>query len=344
MKRLLIVKLSSFGDVLHALPVVQSIKADLPELFIGWAVRDRCAGLVTDAEFIDIVHILPSKPNLFDFNMLRKELRAERYDTAFDMQGLFSSGLVAAASGAPRRVGLNRNREFNKLFLTEPSVEGRKPGEHAVDVLRGFRSASGLGLASESSKAEHLGSKSQEWWNRFDFSDHSRRLVVLNVGASTIYKRWPREHWTDLGESLLRLGCKIILTAGVTEQEDSTVIERQLDDPTNVINLGGKTTADQLATVLRNADLVISGDTGPMHLAAAVTTPTIALFGPTDPRLTGPYGSEHRVIWKKLSCSPCFRHPTCDGRVDCLKAISAEEVAAMAADMLPLNLLTGVTS
>jgi lipopolysaccharide heptosyltransferase I len=325
-KRLLIVKLSSIGDVLHALPVVKSIKKELPDLFIGWVVRQRCADLVQDAEFLDVVHVIPDKPNVADLIRLRKVLHAERYDTAFDMQGLFLSGLVAALSGAPRRIGLNRNREQNALFLTDPSVEGNKPLTHAVDVLLGFRQAAGLGPIGELPELTHLGTNSEQWLTGLALRSQLGDLVVLNVGASTVYKRWPVDNWIDLSNDLNNIGCQVVLTSGPSEKDDADTIEKCILKKELTTNLGGMTTQTQLAALLSHCDLVVTGDTGPMHLAAASGTPVVALFGPTDPRLTGPYGASHKVIWKQLPCSPCFRHPTCGGRVDCLKAISVTEV------------------
>jgi heptosyltransferase-1 len=327
-KRLLIVKLSSLGDVLHALPVVKSIKQELPDLFVGWVVRERCAGLVKGSEFVDKVYVIPNKPSILDLLDLSKDLRAGRYDTAFDMQGLFLSGLIALLSGASKRVGLNRNREMNVLFLSDANIEGKLPLTHAVDVQLGFRKAAGLVASTSIPVLDHLGQESRSWIDGLEEAFGSQRVVLLNVGASTVFKRWPNESWIEVGKALVIQGYHLILTAGQTETHDSEIIERGIDAGKAVSNLGGKTTMDQLAAILKRADLVISGDTGPMHLAASVGTPTIALFGPTDPRLTGPYGSKHSIIWKQLSCSPCFRHPTCNGRVDCLKSITVEDVLA----------------
>jgi len=334
LKRLLIVKLSSIGDVLHALPVVKSIKHDLPDLEIGWVVRERCASLLAGVEFVDHVHVIKNKPGLKDLLNLSNELKGIQYDTVFDMQGLLLSGVVTVLSGASRRVGLNRNREFNKAFLTEANVEGRAPLKHAIDVQLGFRASAGLLPISELPALTHLGRKSQEWLDSFEAKFDASKVIVLNVGASTIYKRWPNEYWVELANQLIRLGFQTVLTAGPSETADADAIEAAIGSKERLINLGGKTTSDQLAAILGRSDLVVTGDTGPMHLAASMGTPTVALFGPTDPRLTGPYGSNHKVIWKQLSCSPCFRHPTCNGRVDCLKAITAGDVLSAIQSLL----------
>ena len=338
MKKLLIVKLSSIGDVLHALPIVKSIKDDLPDLSVGWVVRQRCAGLLNGCPFIDRVFVIKDRPGLADLIVLRSKLCAEGYDTAFDMQGLLLSGIVTALSGAKRRVGLNRNREMNTLFLTDSTVEGKKK-RHAIDILLGFREKAGLQQKADIPAVSFLGGSSEDWWTGYCSADLPG--IVLNVGASTVYKRWPPARWAEVGRLLIGNGYRIAITAGPSETADADLIAGLLDSPTNVVNLAGKTTQDQLAAVFKAAKLVISGDTGPLHLAVTVGTPTVALFGPTDPGLTGPYGANHTVIWKHIECSPCFRHPTCNARVDCLKAITAEEVAQAAFKILAHNTFAG---
>jgi ADP-heptose:LPS heptosyltransferase len=169
----------------------------------------------------------------------------------------------------------------------------------------------------------------------FDVVNKLRRnTITLNVGASTIYKRWPNERWISLGNALLREGFNVALTAGPNEARDAEEIASGLGHRDGLVNLAGKTSQSELALVFKRSLLVISGDTGPLHLAVSVGTRTIALFGPTDPSLTGPYGSGNQVIWKHIDCSPCFRHPTCNGRVDCLRAIDSDEVISVARQML----------
>jgi lipopolysaccharide heptosyltransferase I len=334
MNRLLIVKLSSLGDVLHALPVVKSIKQGLPHLSIGWVIRERCAGLLLGNDFLDDVYVIPNKPSIKALWKLRQTLRRKKYDTAFDMQGLLLSGVITALSGAPRRVGLNRNREMNAVFLSEPTIEGKLPLTHAVDVQLGFRGAAGLPPIDELPEVTYLAVREADWLQTVKSRFNDEKIVVLNVGASTIYKRWPNQRWIELANALTEQHFHVVLTAGPTEADDADRIAAEITRKALLTNLGGITNSDQLATILRHSNLVITGDTGPLHMAASVGTPTIALFGPTDPRLTGPYGKQHKVIWKQLSCSPCFRHPTCNGRVDCLTSISADEVLESAVQSL----------
>ena len=324
-KRLLIVKLSSIGDVIHALPIVRSLKEQRPDMTLGWVVKKRCADLLRGNPNIDRLFIVPDRPQASDLLRLSGELRRENYDVALDMQGLMMSGLITRLSGAPRRIGLDRNREGNSFFLTDAVVPGRDPMRHAMDILNGFTTELGLLPARLDRREDYLADSETE------FADSvlcrlPKPLIALNVGASTLYKRWPRPHWIEAARALTAAGFGLALLAGPSETDDSSAVEEALNMPEHIINLGGRTTLRGLASVLARCDLLVTGDTGPMHLAAAVGTPTVALFGPTNPERTGPYGSAHAVLWKQIACSPCYRHPTCQGRVDCLRLITPGEV------------------
>jgi lipopolysaccharide heptosyltransferase II len=316
------------------MPVVDTIKRHQPQLTIGWVVRRRCATLLRGNPSIDHLYVLGEKFHMGELLALRRQLRADRYDTALDMQGLFFSGLVAWLSGARRRIGLNRNREGNKLFLTEACVEGRDESRHAIEILQGFASALGVGTNSgELPAQDYLANAEADFAQRL-LEGLPRPRVALNVGASTPYKQWPLENWSEVARSLGRSGASVVLLGGAAEVDQATEVEGLAEGGSRLRNLAGRTDLRQLAAVLARCELMISGDTGPLHIAGAVGTPTVALFGPTHPKRTGPYGGKNLVIWKQLACSPCYRHPTCNGRVDCLRAISAEEVLEKAHSLL----------
>lgn len=325
---MLIVKLSSIGDITHALPVVETIKRHQPDLFIGWVARRRCESLLAGNPAIDRIYTLGEKLSLPELLALGRELRKDRYDTAMDMQGLFVSGLVSLLSGARRRIGLDRNREANSLFMTETPVAGQDESRHAVDILQGFLAAAGIDerfgdLPVLSYLAEAQGPAAERVLDGL-----ARPRVALNVGASTPYKQWPLARWAEVARALCDQGMAVVLLGGPSEVEQAREVEEAAGARRGLRNLAGQTDLRTLAAVLARCDLAVSGDTGPMHIAGAVGTPVVALFGPTHPARTGPYGSKNLVIWKELPCSPCYRHPTCQGRVDCLQAITPAEVIA----------------
>ena len=149
--RLLIVKTSSIGDVIHALPIAQAIKEAHPDLMLGWVVRRRCADILRGCPWINTLHVVEDKPSFAQLARLRRELRREDYRCALDMQGLLLSGLITRLSGAPACLGWDRNREGNAFWLTHPIVPGRdsdrRGDRHEVDALYGFAEVFGVNSA-----------------------------------------------------------------------------------------------------------------------------------------------------------------------------------------------------
>lgn len=324
-RRLLIVKMSSIGDVAHALPVVTAIKKIMPDLFLGWVVRRRCADLLRGNPDIDRLYVIEDNANVGVLPDLSAQLRADRYDTVFDMQGLFMSGLVSLISGAPRRIGLDRNRELNKLFMTDASVPGKDSDRHPTDILSGF-----LALLSEdaqpSDKPHRFLAHAERPFAVEVLRGLRKPVIALNTGASTVYKRWPLQYWEELAKWIVDSGGSVALLGGESDAVPTRVIEEAVEAPAHVRNLAGRTSLRQLAAVIGRCDMMVSGDTGPLHVATLIGTPTVSVYGPTSPRRTGPYGRGHLVLYKELPCSPCNRRPTCNGRVDCMKQITPEDV------------------
>jgi ADP-heptose:LPS heptosyltransferase len=152
----------------------------------------------------------------------------------------------------------------------------------------------------------------------------SRPLVGLHLGASEANKRWPLSHWTALAADLAAAGLGVAVLGGTGEVADGRDIAARSGP--GVALLAGKTTVRDLAYVVANCDVVVGGDTGAVHVAALVGTPTVCMMGATDPTKTGPYGPRHQVIHLGMDCSPCFRRPTCAGRFDCMVDILPEDV------------------
>ena len=347
--RLLIVKTSSIGDVVHALPVVEQIKRANPAMEIDWLVKRRCMGVLEGNPWIAAIRLVPDRLTPATLLALRRDLHARRYDCALDMQGLFVSGLCAWLSGAPVRVGIDRNREGNRYFLTHPVVAGKPSVDgrdrHAVDILFGFADA--LGATEEHTEFQPQPYLAQGAGSGFAAEIGALRggggdVVALNVGASSVLKQWPTEHWVALATRLLENGMNIVFVGDRHDSEIVGAIKPLLPSGSGVVDASGRTTLRQLASVLQACDLLVTGDTGPMHLAVAVGTPAVALFGSTNPRRTGPYGARNVVLDVHLDCSPCYRKPTCHGRVDCMKAIAPDDVYAAVRDRLSGNLAQGL--
>jgi lipopolysaccharide heptosyltransferase I len=330
-QRLLVVKTSSIGDVIHALPVVQAIKEAAPHLTLGWVVRLRCADILRGNPYIDRLYVMPDKPSLAELLALRRDLHFAHYNMSLDMQGLLLSGLVTRLSGAPVRVGWDRNREGNALFLTHPIVSGKGKQSHEIDLLYGFAEALGIHTShSEFTPQPYLAAenaaKAGEW-----LADLPCPRIALNVGASRAYKRWPVENWTASALSLAQSGHSVVFVGDKTDAESvAQIVPKMTGD---FVNLAGKTTLRELASVLAACDLLVSGDSGPMHLAVAVGTPVVALFGATHPARHGPYGARNTIL-----------HDPVPGTIVPGKRPTEAEGAACMARITPEAVVKAVTS
>ncbi len=328
--RLLVVKTSSIGDVIHALPIVQALKEANPKMTLGWVVRRRCADVLRGNPYIDQLYVMPDKPSFNELRVLRSELIAGRYEMALDMQGLLLSGLVTRLSGAPVRLGWDRNREANALFLTHPIVPGKAQNKHEVDLLYSFAEALGVQTThAEFTPQPYLAAEgmaqAQEW-----LSGLPQPKIALNVGASRAYKRWETAKWTEVAQGLTGQGRGIIF---VGDKNDAEIVAQITPSLKNYADAAGKTTLRELASVLASCDLLVTADTGPMHVAVAVGTPVVALFGATDPARHGPYGGRNTIL----------HHPAPGAVVPGKRPTDAEGAACMAR-ITPEEVLVAVTA
>lgn len=276
--RILIVKLSSFGDVVQTLPLLHGIRHSFPEATIGWAVQKSFAPLLYGHPYIDNLHVLASK-KLAPCLKLGNELRDAKYDVVLDAQGLFVSGLVSRLSNAPRRIGYNWRREANNIFMTDTSVVATDR-VHMVEKILRLGDAIGIQRAPFENDA-HLASRPVSILDTTSVT----RTAALVVGASVPSKTLAPDHWAVVANQLWEDGYTPILIGGPQEETVAEHISQQTGYP--VINLAGKTSFIELAGVLSRASVVISSDTGALHLAVAVGTPSVGLFGVTDPIRTG---------------------------------------------------------
>jgi heptosyltransferase-1 len=330
--RLLIVKTSSIGDVIHALPVVQAIKEAAPHLTLGWVVRRRCADVLCGNPSIDHLYVMPDKPSPGELWALRSELRAGSYEIALDMQGLLLSGLVTWLSGAPLRLGWDRNREANALFLTHPIIPGKAKDRHEIDLLYGFAEALGVqtdhtDFTPQPYLAEEGRGRAQAW-----LSGLPHPWIALNVGASRAYKRWPIERWAEVAQGLEAQGNGVVF---VGDKNDAEVVAQITPALTSPVDLAGKTTLRELASVLVSCALLVTADTGPMHIAVAVGTPVVAIFGATYPGRHGPYGLRNTTLHNPVpDLLVPGKRPTEESGMACMVRITPHDVLAAVAAKL----------
>ncbi|NPA49391.1 MAG: lipopolysaccharide heptosyltransferase I [Thermodesulfobacteria bacterium] len=321
--KILLVKLSSLGDVIQALPVLSGLKAVFPEAEIDWVVEEPSAAILRNHPLLRRLLVF-RRPQILaglkrgSFAELRRflhPLREETYDVVLDLQGLLKSGLIVGVSRGRCKVGFANHREGSPLFynLKLPPYD---PEMHAVRRYLSTLRVFGLETPEAHFSFPPL-PPLEELRRKFALPE---RFAVLVPVARWPTKLWTTEGWQVLAQRLKREG---IFPVIVGAKGDASYARKILAGAPG-LSLCGETDLLELATLLRGASVIVSVDTGPMHLAAALGKPVVALFGPTAPWRTGPYGEGHRVIFKGLSCSPCFKRECASRR--CLTEIAPEEV------------------
>jgi heptosyltransferase I len=335
--RILLVKLSSFGDVLHALPTLEALRDSYPDAHITWLVEAAYAPLLSGHPALDEVWIAPrlrpaeflSGSNPARLRRLVQQFRTRPFDLVVDIQGLLKSAVWVALARSPRKVGYDKTRELSYLALTEP-VPPFDPEAHAV--RRYLNLAHYLG-APPALPRFRLGLDTAADIAALIPAAADRPLVVLHPGARWASKLWPPVSWATLSEWFHGQGFQVAVTGSAADQKLVAGITAQCRAP--LLNLAGRTSLAQLAGILRQARLAVTTDTGAMHLAASLGTPVTALFGPTAPWRTGPFGEGHQVVRLGMPCSPCFKRQCPDPR--CLNDLSPEVVEAACEKILSVR-------
>jgi len=332
-KNILIIKLSSIGDVVHALPFLEVLKNGCPDSKIDWLIEEEASQVISEHPAIN--RIIISKRKVWEKEILNplkfmkvfseavgfyKELRSSSYDIVVDLQGLFRSGFLTALSRGKRKIGMSGGREGASFFLKEPPVPVDY-NQHAID--RYLKVAAYLGCdtgrfggeipVSEEDKknAEKL----------IPSAGEDKKIIAVNPMAKWKTKLWDADKFSELALSLEKeLDCRVIFTGS---SQDRAIIDEMIKHMGNAagpVNLAGRTSLKELAYLYSRCLALVCTDTGPMHIAAAMGCRVVALFGPTSPLRTGPYGTGHKVIRSGIDCSPCFKKEC--GDTKCMKDIS----------------------
>jgi lipopolysaccharide heptosyltransferase II len=328
-KRILVIRLDLIGDLVLSLTLVQALKRNYPEAEIDLLALPSSATVASADP--DLTTIIPYDPNVWrrpkalvslqnwqHVIQLLRQLRGRRYDLAVSVSGAWA-GLLALLSGAPRRVGFGE--ESYPGFMTD-SVKGRhwKPGDHKHEVDYCIELARAAGAhTTEEDRVPHLSvdvQARQEVEALLEKEDlqTAKPLIACHVSSHNGQsKRWPLPYWAALLDRLIAEdGASIVLTGAPGDVPFiGAVTTRMKQKP---VVLAGKTSLPQLAALFERSDLLISGDSGPMHIAAAVGSPLIAIHGPTDPALSGPVSPKAHVLRSSIWCSPCYQ---AKGPADC---------------------------
>ncbi len=313
------------GDLVCTTPALRSLRKLYPTAHIAVEVGERAACVLEHNPHVDEIIVRPDRQGLRGKWKFIRLLRKRRFDLAVILDDCADMSLYVWLGGVPRRAGLVRKKRFSSL-LTD-GVPYRPDQHEMVDNFRNV--VAGLGAKAETSHTEVFPSSEDalqvEKW--LGVSDHRSEEVWigLNPGASAPSNRWTEARFAELGDRLMsHPGVRVLLLGGPGDKEIATRICDGMQARPQVLT--GKLTVLQLAEALRRCDALVTGDTGPMHLAIAVGTPVVALFGPATPSESGPmYAPGNLVIRKVTGCSGCTKY-VCHEDHRCMNLITASEV------------------
>jgi heptosyltransferase-1 len=344
-ERLLIVRLGAMGDVIHGLPAAAALRAAFPEAMLGWLIEERWAELLctlptprsgprsAQRPLVDRIHTVNTRQwrsSPFSVSTWERvaaslsDLRAARYGVALDLQGAVRSSLLARWSGTPVIYGAVQPRENLATMFYTRQVMTR--GKHIVEQNLSLAEAIAqrpLKLPQAELPRDHAAE--QECDSRLK-AHGITEFALLNPGAGWGAKLWPAERYGQVAKQLAEIGLKALINIGPGEEELARAVEAASGEAGT---FSGSLT--QLIALTRRARLFIGGDTGPMHLAAALGVPVVGIFGPTDPARNGPFGTR-TIVLRSPTSSTSYHHGSQPD--DGLLEISSGQVIAAARQLL----------
>lgn len=336
---ILIVKTSAIGDVIHTLPALNALRRKYPEARIDWLVEEAAADLVIGHKALDTVLVSRRKAWIRDLQQGRvlaawrgfadfvKKLRGTEYDLLLDFQGLLKSGIFVGLARAKRKVGFGKGMEHAEcsyLFLNEP-IPPVNMDQHAA--IRELLLLKAIGIESEEvvfdlpvteEQREKIGQLLAA-----EGVDPARPLVAINPMTTWETKHWRNDRFARVADQLLDKGMAVVFSGGPQDVRGIEEIRGAMTG--KAASLAGRTSLKELAALYERVNVLITTDTGPMHLAAAAGTPVVALFGPTAPWRTGPFGEGHKILRAEVACSPCLKRH-CDREHACMAQITMDQV------------------
>ncbi len=326
-RKILIFNVNWLGDIIFTSPFIRAIREAFPESHIACVAVPRCKDILESNTRIDELIIFDERgPEKTFLGKLRFALRVrkKRFDTAFILHRSFTRALITFIAGIKERIGYHTKR---RGFLLTKEVPLSQKTPHRVEYFLGLAEAAGVDVSKKDyeffitdedrKRAGHILEKAGIGRND--------RIVALNPGGNWNPKRWPADKFAELADKLIQKhGVTVLITGAAKDKaladELCGTMKRQ------AVSICGETGIRELASILQKAQLVVSGDSGPMHIAVSVGANVIALFGPTSSDITGPYGKgNYTVIKKDMECEvPCYDLTCNDNK--CMKAISVDDV------------------
>ena len=345
--RILIVRTSALGDVVHALPVLTALRRHFPRARIGWVIEEAMAPVLAGHPDLDepIVGRLRhwgkepfSRRTVRELGAFLAALDRFAPDVTLDLMGNHKAGAIAALTLCDRRIGAargSRREPSSAVWISEPVVPR---GVHAVDRMLSL--LDGLGLPAEPADfapdkifRNEVSSDENRSAAREILAALPEPFVLIHPGAGWANKIYPPERWGEVARRLREAtGLPAVVAMARGEEELAAAIETSSGGAARAVAAPG---LPALAALLRRARLVLGGDSGPTHLAHALGTPVLMVMGPTDPERNGPYGAPERAIWRRLPCSFCHRRFS--ETKACLLEIPADRMAKRAEELLQLS-------
>ncbi len=336
--RILIVNVNWIGDVLFSTPAIRALRKRFPEAHIACMVVPRCKDVLELNPYLNELILYDEKgenKGLIGKLKLISALRARRFDCVFLFHRSLTRTLMVALSGIKERVGTDNPK---RGFLLTKKIKPQPSDIHKVEQ---FLNIVKVVTDADDGKSMELftGKEDEDFALEFLKSNGiagNDRFIILNPGGNWNPKRWPSENFAVLGDMLYeKYKAPIIITGAEKDTELGNKISGMMKH--KPVISAGKTTLRQLAAIMKRASLVVSNDSGPMHIAVSQGARTIAIFGPTDPRITGPYGEGIYTVIQKSSGKPGCEIPCYNLRCEdalCMKAVTVEDVMREAEKLL----------
>jgi heptosyltransferase-2 len=328
-KRILIFNVNWLGDVLFSTAAIRNIRRNFPDSFIACIIPSRCYPVLKDNPYLDEVIIFDEKDRhrgvLAKLTFVR-QLKAKGFDTVFLLHRSFSRALLCRLAGIPERIGYQTKKRA--FLLTKKIIPPRRDSIHRIDYYLTIIEKAGLKV--EDRYLDFFVSEEDAKLVDDFLKKHSLGaqdlLIALNPGGNWLPKRWLKEYWAELADRLIsEFGVRIVITGGVQDLTLACAIRGAMKEKPIIAT--GIFNVTQLGALAKRADLFITADTGPLHIANAVgAKKIIAIYGPTHPDITGPYPLKNVIILQKdVGCRiPCYQVHCRDNR--CMKAITPEDV------------------
>jgi lipopolysaccharide heptosyltransferase I len=333
-QRIALIKPSALGDIVHSLPVLTALRQRYPRARITWVVNRGFEGLLRGHPDLDATLAFDRQSSgwlrsALLYTRLLARLRRQAFDLVIDLQGLFRSGMMTAATGAARRVGLTSAREGAARFYTDVVPVADFNAIHAVDRYWLVAEALGAGAGPKTFRVPVA--DSARAWAEDVLRKLPRPWLVMGVGSRWVTKRWLPEHFAALARRAQERFQGTAILIG-TRDEEPWAAKATEGVPGSVCNLTGRTTLPNLAALLERADVVVANDTGPLHLAAALGRPVLAPYTCTRVLLNGPYGAHAHAVATRVWCHGSYIRRC--ARLECMAELTAERLWPVLEDLL----------